>query len=141
MAHVTLIGKKIAEKNLIFRYLGPQSDCKNCKLKNVCFNLKQGRRYKITNVRNKKHNCNIHEGNVAVVEVEEQPILTAIDKKITEGTTTKIKEKECNNIGCQNYPLCFNIAISKDKKYKVKKTHDSIDCPKGYKLKKAELEE
>jgi uncharacterized protein (UPF0179 family) len=71
MALVTLIGEKIAEENMEFVYIGPNNDCRNCKLKNVCFNLKVGRRYKITNVRDKKHSCNVHEGPAVVVEVKQ----------------------------------------------------------------------
>ena len=71
MPLVTLIGEKLAKENGEFIYLGPQNDCKNCKLKTVCFNLKQGGYYKITKVRDKKHSCNVHEGCAAVVEVQE----------------------------------------------------------------------
>jgi len=71
MPLVTLIGEKLAKENDEFIYLGPQNDCKNCKLKTVCFNLKQGSQYKIIKVRDKRHNCNVHEGNAAVVEVQE----------------------------------------------------------------------
>ena len=50
MPLVTLIGEKLAIEDAEFTYLGPQNDCRNCKLKTVCFNLKPGRRYKITTV-------------------------------------------------------------------------------------------
>ena len=70
MPLVTLIGEKLAVENKEFIFLGPQSDCKNCKLKTVCFNLKQGGRYQILKVREKRHSCNVHEGCVAVVEVK-----------------------------------------------------------------------
>lgn len=141
MAHVTLIGEKIAKKDLIFKYLGPEAECKNCKLKNVCFNLKIDRYYKIINVRDKKHNCKIHEGAVSVVEVEEQPIITTINKKITEGSTTIIEKEKCNNIGCEHYKICQDFKPRKDQKYKIKKIINSIDCPIGYELQKAEIQE
>lgn len=140
MPLVTLIGEKLAKVDNEFVYLGPNNDCKNCKLKTVCFNLKTGRRYKITNIRDKRHNCNVHEGTAAVVEVQEMPIITAIDKKISSGSEVKIQNKECNSIGCVNYEIC-NIALQKDKKYKIKKTYEIIDCPLGYELKKAEISE
>jgi len=139
MPLVTLIGEKLAKENGEFVYLGPQNDCKNCKLKTVCFNLKPGGHYKITKVRDKRHSCSVHDGNAAVVEVIEMPIITAIDKKISEGSITKIVKKECDNIGCEHYDLCFSIKIQQDKQYKVKKTYESIECPEGYELQKAEL--
>ena len=138
MPLVTLIGEKLAEKDNEFTYLGPQNDCKNCKLKTVCFNLKQGRRYKILNVRDKRHSCNVHEGNAAVVEVQEQPIITIIENGIKEGSKTTIDKKICDSIGCSYYEFC-SIKIQPDKEYKVMKIYESIECPKGYNLQKVEL--
>lgn len=138
MPLVTLIGEKLAKKETEFIYLGPNNECRNCKLKTVCFNLKPGRKYKITNVRDKRHNCNVHEGTTAVVEVQEMPIITAIDKKHSEGDETKISVKDCNSIGCINYELC-NIILQKDKKYKITKIYGKIECPLGYELQKVEI--
>lgn len=140
MPLVTLIGEKLATKNTEFVYLGPNNECKNCKLKTVCFNLKKGRRYKITNIRDKKHACNLHEGWAAVVEVQELPIITSIDKKIPEGVKTKIDKKECSSVGCKHYETC-NVTLNKDKEYTVKKIIEDIECPLGYSIQKAELEE
>ena len=140
MPLVTLIGEKIAKKDAEFIYIGPNNECRNCKLKTVCFNLKIGRKYKITNIREKRHNCNIHEGTVAVVEVQEMPILTAIEKKISEGSKIKINNKDCRNIGCNYYDLC-SISINKDKNFVVIKVIEKIDCPIDYDLQKAEISE
>ena len=140
MPLVTLIGEKLAIKDTEFVYIGPNNECRNCKLKTVCFNLKPGRRYKITNVRDKRHNCNVHEGTATVIEVTEMPILIAVDEKLSEGKKTKIENNECKSIGCDNYELC-SITLSKDKTYVIKKVFESIDCPLGYKLVKAEISE
>jgi len=140
MPMVTLIGEKLAEEEAEFTYLGPNNECRNCKLKTVCFNLKTGRKYKITNVRDKRHSCNVHEGSAVVVEVKEMPILTAIDKNLSEGSKIKIDDKECRNIGCVNYELC-NVSLQKDKSYKITKNYEIIECPIGYDLQKVELVE
>jgi len=140
MPLVTLIGEKLAKKDIEFIYIGPNNECRNCKLKTVCFNLKPGRKYKITNIRDKRHNCNVHEGTAAVVEVQDLPITTAIDSKLSKGSTTKIENKECKSIGCANYELCC-IALNKDKKYKITKIYEKIDCPLNYDLQKVELSE
>jgi uncharacterized protein (UPF0179 family) len=140
MPLVTLIGEKLAKNETEFIYIGPNNECRNCKLKTVCFNLKIGRKYKITNIREKRHSCNLHDGTVAVVEVQEMPILTAIEKKHTEGDKTKISNRECRNIGCENYELC-NITSNKDKTFVIKKIIDSLDCPDGIELQKAEISE
>jgi uncharacterized protein (UPF0179 family) len=138
MPLVTLIGENLAKKDIEFTYIGPNNECKNCKLKTVCFNLKKGRSYKITNIRDKKHNCNIHEGTAVVVEVQELPIITCIKNKISEGDKIKIEKDECDNIGCKYYELC-NIDIQKDKEYSVIKIIEKIKCPKGSELQKVEL--
>ncbi len=139
MAIVTLIGEKLSIKDLEFTYLGPNNDCRNCQLKNVCFNLKIGRKYKITNVRDKKHVCNVHEGAVKVVEVEELPIKATINKNLSKGTKTKATKKECKSIGCDFHNICTNIAIQKDKTYEIKKTNGKIPCPNDYELYEVEL--
>ena len=56
MVLVTLVGERLANEDEEFVYLGPNNECKNCKLKTVCFNLKPGRQYKIIKVREKQHN-------------------------------------------------------------------------------------
>jgi uncharacterized protein (UPF0179 family) len=140
MPLVTLIGEKLAKKDTEFVYLGPNNECRNCKLKTVCFNLKPGRRYKVSNIRDKKHNCNVHEGAAAVIEVEELPIVTSADKNLPKGEKTKIKKKTCTSIGCVFYELC-SIDIQKDKNYTIAKIFEEIDCPHGYGLNKVELQE
>lgn len=140
MPLVTLIGEKLAKEGNEFVYLRANNDCRSCKLKTVCFNLKPGRRYQITKIRNKRHSCNVHDGNTAVVEVMEMPITAIIDKKISEEYTTKIEKKECGNIGCIHYELCNNIALQKNKNYKITKIYnDIVDCPIGHDLQRAEL--
>jgi uncharacterized protein (UPF0179 family) len=68
------------------------------------------------------------------------PILTAVDKKLSEGAKVKIDNKGCGNIGCINHELC-NVILKKDKNYNIIKIYESLDCPIGYDLQKAELSE
>jgi len=140
MPLVTLIGEKLAKKDCEFIYIGPNNECRNCKLKTVCFNLKPGRKYKITNVRDKRHNCNVHEGTAAVVEVQDLPILITVDSKLSEGDSIKIEDKGCRSIGCINYELC-NTSQNKVKKYKIIKILEKLECPLDYNLNKAEVSE
>jgi uncharacterized protein (UPF0179 family) len=140
MVLVTLIGEKIAEKDMEFSYIGPNNDCRNCKLKNICFNLKVGRKYKITGIRDKKHSCNVHDGPAVVVEVTELPLITCADKNLSEGEKTTFEKKPCESIGCKYYNLC-KISLNKDKKYEIVKIFEEISCPLGKKLQKTELKE
>ena len=140
MPLVTLIGEKLAKKDSEFVYIGPNNECRNCKLKTVCFNLKIGRKYRITNVRDKKHNCNMHEGTTIVVEVQETPIIISTDEKLKEGSITKIKSINCRSIDCDYYDIC-NMIINDGKNYKIKKIIEKIECPLGYNLQKVEISE
>jgi len=71
MPLVTLIGEKLANEGNKFIYLGANNGCGKCKLKTVCFNLKPGKTYEITKIRDKRHSCNVHDGDVVAVEVQE----------------------------------------------------------------------
>jgi uncharacterized protein (UPF0179 family) len=139
MPLVTLIGEKLASEGNEFIYLGPINDCRNCKLKTVCFNLKKGRLYEIKKIRDKQHNCNVHDGRVVAAEVKEMPLFAAVDENLKEGAKSEISKIECRSIGCLYFELCNNIAIQKEKKYTVVKIYEKIECPKDKKLNKAEL--
>ena len=140
MPLVTIIGEKLAIKNSEFIYLGPNNDCRSCKIKTVCFNLKVGRKYKITEIRDKKHSCKIHEGSASVVEVQELPIITTVEKGLPEDEKIDIKNKNCDSVGCTHYEIC-NIKLPKDKKYIISKVIEDVKCPLDYKLQKVELKE
>jgi len=139
MPLVTLIGEKIAKKDMEFKYIGPNSECKNCKLKTVCFHLKPGRSYIITNVRDKRHNCNVHEGNAVIVEVSELPLIAIINKKESEGTKISIKPQECDNTDCICFELCTDKYFQNNKKYEIKRVIEKVECPEGNELYKVEL--
>jgi len=134
MVLVTLIGEDLAVEGGEFTYLGSSNECRNCQLKTVCFNLKPGRRYRIVKPREKQHDCNIHEGKVVVVEVEELPLQTTIEKKLPEGSSTKIKKKECKNIGCDYFEMCTNMGLQPEKSYTIKTVYEKVNCPKGSEL-------
>lgn len=136
---VTLIGERLAKEGKEFIYLGPNNECRNCKLKTVCFNLKFGHLYKISKIREKKHNCNVHDRNVIVVEVEELPINTAVSKKLPVGSSVKLTKKICKNIGCENFEICMNRAVENGKTYTVKKIYEKMTCPANFELYKAEI--
>jgi uncharacterized protein (UPF0179 family) len=139
MVLVTLVGEQLAVEGEEFTYLGSNSECRNCQLKTVCFNLKPGRDYRITKLRDKYHECGIHEGKVVVVEVEELPLAVAITKELSEGTTTTIEKKDCKNIGCDSFEICINTALQNGKRYTVKKVYEKIECPRHYELYKVDV--
>jgi len=134
MVLVTLVGEQLAVEGEEFTYLGSNSECRNCQLKTVCFNLKPGRRYRITKLREKNHDCNLHEGKVVVVEVDELPLTVAVPKEPSEGKTTTIKKQSCKNIGCDSFEICTNVGLQNGRSYMVKKVYEKIKCPKNHEL-------
>ena len=86
MVLLTVGGERLVEPGYAFVYLGPLAECKECKVKNVCFGLVKGKRYKVVSGRKVKHACKVHEGGVQVVEVEEIPFEACVpDKGLIEG--------------------------------------------------------
>ncbi len=137
MTFITLIGEKQAKKGKEFVYLGISKDCRSCKLKMVCSNLKKGRYYTITKVRDKHHECAIHEEGVRAVEIEELPIIATIPKDSAGGTIVTFEPIVCKNRGCPNYEYCHQDI--KTKKYKITEVIEAVDCPEGFHLKKVKL--
>jgi uncharacterized protein (UPF0179 family) len=139
MVLVTLVGEQLAVEGQEFTYLGSNSECRNCQLKTVCFNLKPGRKYRITKLRDKYHECGIHEGKVVVVEVEELPLTVAIPKELSEGVTTTVEKISCKNIGCDSFEICTRTTFQNGKTYTITKVYEKIQCPKNFELYKVDI--
>jgi len=140
MVLVTLVGEQLAKKDKDFIYMGSLSECRDCKLKNVCFNLEDGCRYKITNIRDVRHDCKIHEGGVRIVEVEKTLLPAAVESKnAIEGETVRINP-DCKNIGCDYYFLCCPVGVKPEMKLKISKIKGDIKCPENKNLKEVLLE-
>jgi uncharacterized protein (UPF0179 family) len=138
---VTLVGETQAKQGLHFIFLGPLPECRDCNRKTVCFNLEEGTLYEIIGVRDKHHECNIHEGGVRVVELKKAPIETTIDSKhAIEGSTVGLEREECMNIGCDNHQACFILGTKNNKKFKVTKIIGDVNCPDKRNLKMVLLE-
>jgi hypothetical protein len=141
MVAVTLVGEKQAKEGRTFVFLGPLGECRDCRLKTVCFNLEEGRTYAITAVRNVHHDCKIHESGVRVVEVEKAPIRASVyPRNALEGTTVVWEQKDCPNIGCPNFLLCGPRGMKPGEKYRVVKVLGFLECPDGVQLKEVMLE-
>ena len=138
---VSLVGETQAKVGTTFIFLGPLSECRDCKRKTVCFNLEEWTLYEIVSVRDKHHDCNVHEGGVRVVELKNVPIETTIDSKYAiEGSTVSIDKEECLNIGCENYRMCFLLGPKSSKKFRVVKVKGDVKCPEQRSLKTVILE-
>jgi uncharacterized protein (UPF0179 family) len=135
MVIVTLIGERQAKEGVVFVYRGPLTECRECKLKAVCFNLDSGGKYRIKAKRDVHHECKIHEDGVRVVEVEKVPFRGAVSKKAAlEGSTVTLEEIRCRNLGCTKYRLCHPVGLDKGMKGRIGKVLRDIDCPEGMRL-------
>ncbi len=141
MTNVTLVGEKHAKKGNKFIYRGSLSECRDCKVKTVCFNLEDGRKYEIKEVRQMHHPCKIHEGGVRAVEYEKQPIEYAIsaDAAIEKARVTLEVREPCTNRGCDYYKLCFPQGIKLASQYEIKTVSGTINCTEGKQLKEVLL--
>jgi hypothetical protein len=140
MVVITLVGELQAKKGETFVYTGPLSECRECKLKTVCFNLDIGKWYTVGAVREKHHDCKVHEGGVRVVEAEPAGIPASIPaRSAVEGTIISFEPRQCDSFGCESFILCHPTGVSGGAKYQVSKVLDDIDCEEGRPLKKVIL--
>lgn len=140
MVIITLVGELQAKKGEQFAYTGPISECRECRLKTICFNLDIGKWYRISNVRNIHHECKIHENGVRVIEVEPIGIPASVpSKSAVEGTTITFEPRRCRSFSCINYRLCNPVGINPGGKYRITTVLGSIDCSDGQALRKVLL--
>ncbi|MEE9224525.1 MAG: UPF0179 family protein [Thermoplasmata archaeon] len=138
---ITLVGERQVKEGNEFIYLGSLTECKECKLKGVCFNLEEGRKYKIRNVRGVRHDCKIFDESVRVVEVEQAPLTVASNGKgaIVSSTIT-YNFPNCNEMSCSSYRLCHPIALKTGGKGKILEVGKDLDCTRGFELKEITIE-
>ncbi len=140
MALITLISEPQAKVGGEFYFLGPITECKDCRLKGVCFNLEPGSRYRVVKVRNQKHTCPECEGEVVAVEVEKVSTPTAVPKKgAIEGVTITYVGSRCDEISCPNFGLCHPVGKKDGQKYTIARLGSDLECPIGEKIVDADL--
>jgi uncharacterized protein len=141
MVVITLIGEHLAKDGEEFIYRGPLTECRDCKLKGVCFNLDTGSRYRIKAVRTVQHECRIHEGGVRVVEVQKIPQRCSMLQKFAmEGSTITLEDVKCKTLGCKYYQVCHPRGLDKNMKFRVTRIEREIKCPEGLRLVEVTLE-
>lgn len=133
---ITLVGKAIAKEGSEFYYIGPAEECDGCKLRNVCHNLEEGTRFRVTSVRGQEHACALLEDEpVVAVEVEKTTTPAILPKKgLLEGITITYSVSKCDEIGCPNYGLCHPIGKTEGSKYSVSRMGKDVECPRGDRL-------
>jgi uncharacterized protein (UPF0179 family) len=129
MVMLTVIGKKQAKEGMEFTFMGSISNCKDCKVRNICFHLEKGNKYRVVGLRNVLHECPMHEDGVMVVQVEEVLRNAVLPKKIAlEGSTISYETPKCSHRGCEHYAACFLYGLEPGQKKKVAKVMDKVVC-------------
>ena len=135
MVLITLIGEKQARIGDRFYFMGSMTECRECRLRGVCFNLETGSLYEITALRDAVHECTVHEGTVRAVEVEKRPVTVAIPRKqAIDGSTITFESAKCRNIGCANRSICNPPSIRNGTKLRIADVGDDAECPCGLSL-------
>ncbi len=138
---ITLIGVDLARKDMEFTFKGPLSGkCDECRIRNVCFNLEPGKKYRVTDVKEQVNPCSVYNKNkVSTIEVEEIKNTYNIQngKRLMEGSSIELKSMKCDYLTCPNIEKCNLLSIS-SKKIVVNKIVQKISCPKGYDMREVE---
>ena len=141
MVLVTLIGDAHAHIGNRFYYLGPNDECRDCRLKNVCFNLDAGSLYEIVQLRDARHDCALREDQVRVVVVEKVPFQAAVPKKqAIDGSMITFESKACGRLDCPNWKFCNPANIADGEKHSITQVVENLDCPIGETLVRVKME-
>ncbi|MDR0791509.1 MAG: UPF0179 family protein [Methanomassiliicoccaceae archaeon] len=132
MVLITLIGETQARIGNRFHFVGPLTECKECRLRGVCFNLEPGSLYEVVGLRDTIHECPIHEGSVRVVEVERKPTNAAVPRKqAIDGSTITFECRKCKNLGCENRIYCVPVCVKDGTKLRITNVIGDLECPEG----------
>ncbi|MBO4569438.1 MAG: UPF0179 family protein [Candidatus Methanomethylophilaceae archaeon] len=136
MVLITLLGEPQAVVGKEFYFVGPMNDCKECKLKGVCFNLEPGSKYRVVEIRPQLHECHEYlDDKVVAAVVEKIPTKAAVPKKqAIEGSMITYQESKCERLDCPNYRLCHAPGKVAGMKYSVQSVDDDLDCPEDEKM-------
>ena len=140
MGLVTIVGETQARIGNRFYFMGPLTECKECKLRNVCFNMEAGSLYEVIGLRDTMHDCALRETRVRVVEVEKKPFRAAIPKKQAMGSSVIFESRKCTNIGCENWQFCCPANTKDGERFAIIDDLSEIRCPIGEQLRLVKLE-
>lgn len=142
MARITLFRSSTAKEGTTFTYIGQAPECAECKVRTICHDLKRNHMYRITALRDKEHDCTVHDGDkVRVVEYEEMPLEIAVPvKKAMEGAIITLEGGECAWVWCASHRYCRRAALPEGAKVRILSLGEDLQCANGTKLKRAVVE-
>jgi len=121
MTALTLLGTRLAEPGTEFVYRGETSACEGCPYRDQCLNLTEGRKYRVTDVRENAPtlDCGVHDAGVVAVEVEPAPIRATVPSdRAYAGNRTELAGP-CPYTGCPSHPYCEPAGGEFDREYRI----------------------
>ena len=121
MPKVTLVGTRLADPETEFVYHGEASACEGCPYRDQCLNLTEGRRYRVTSVRENASTleCGVHDTGVTAVEVEPAPVVANVDSQGAYAGSTASLEGPCPHTGCPSHEFCEPAGADFDREYRI----------------------
>jgi uncharacterized protein (UPF0179 family) len=121
MSTLTLIGTRLASEGTEFVYRGESSACEGCPYRDQCLNLTEGRKYRVSSVREntKTLECAVHDTGVTAVEVEPAPIEANVASSIAFAGSKTTLEGPCPHTDCPSHEYCEPAGGSFDEEYRI----------------------
>ena len=132
MAIITLVGKRIAGVGNRFVFSGIMEECRECALRKVCCDkLEAERVYVVLDVRDKFHECPLHEEGVQLVDVEEASVKVAVQsRQLFEGVIFTFHPYVCDQWECPNIEVCNPTGLSEGDRVHVEEVirKSGLEC-------------
>ena len=121
MTTVTLIGDRLAEEGREFVYGGEAAGCEGCPYRSQCLNLTEGRRYRVTAIRENAQllDCALHDTGVRAVEVEPAPVRANVASRGAYAGSKAELEGPCPYTECPSHGLCVPDGADFETEYRI----------------------
>ncbi len=138
MEGLTLVPLGQAKAGAKFWFTGPNDEeCQGCPFQKLCFNLSPGQRYEVTEVRDVRHPCRLHdEDKVQVVKVRPVGFTSTVESKRLRGTAVTWTPIPCGYAECPNWRLCHPTGPMAGERRSVVGDAKPLACPMHYDLQK-----
>ncbi|QLG62513.1 UPF0179 family protein [Halorarum salinum] len=121
MTTVTLVGSRLAEEGTEFVYEGESSACEGCPYRGQCLNLVEGRRYRVSDVRENTQllDCAVHDAGVRAVEVEPSTVAANVPSKGAYAGSKASLAGPCPHVECPSHEFCVPQGADFDEEHRI----------------------
>jgi len=132
MATVTLMGTRLADVGEEFVYHGESTACDGCPYRKQCLNLTEGRRYRVTSVRENASTleCAVHDTGVTAVEVEPVSLTANVTTDDAFAGNKVSLAGPCPHTQCPSHEYCEPAGATFDETHRIDEVHG--DPPHEY---------